>query len=96
MLFRSNVKKYIGSYIAALNGVDLIIFTGGIGENNYYVREMVCKGLSNLGVDFDSKANDKLLGQDKIISMPESKVMVMTITTDEELVIATDTKNLVK
>lgn len=94
-VFNYNVKKYIGAYAAALNGVDLIIFTGGIGENNFYVREVVCNGLTYLGVDFDSKANDKLVGQDKIISKPDSKVTVMTITTDEELVIATDTKNLV-
>lgn len=94
-VFNYNVKKYIGAYAATLNGVDLIIFTGGIGENNFYVRDVVCNGLTYLGVDFDDKANDKLLGQDKIISKPGSKVTVMTITTDEELVIATDTKNLV-
>lgn len=95
-IFNYNVKKYIGAYAAALNGVDLIIFTGGIGENNYDARFEICKDMSYLGVDFDAAVNDKLKSTDKIISKPGSKTIVMTITTDEELVIATDTVNLVR
>ncbi|WP_277613058.1 acetate/propionate family kinase [Odoribacter lunatus] len=94
-VFIYNVKKYIGAYAAVLNGVDLIIFTGGIGENNIKVRQAICEELSYLGVDFDSKAN-QVRGEDKIISTPDSRTLLMTVTTDEELVIATDTLKLVK
>ena len=95
-VFCYDVKKYIGSYAAVLNGVDLIVFTGGIGENNSIVREMVCNGLEYLGVDFDSNINQQARGVDRTLSKADSKVRVMTITTDEELVIATDTMELVK
>lgn len=91
-----DVKKYIGSYMAVLDGVDLIIFTGGIGENDHTVRKTVCEGLKNLGVDFDADVNHQLRGTDKILTKPGSRVTVMSITTDEELVIATDTMNLTK
>lgn len=95
-VFTYNVKKYIGSYAAVLNGVDLIIFTGGIGENDHGVRELVCENLSYLGVEFDVETNRGTRGKDQILSKNSSKTLVMTITTDEELVIATDTMNLVK
>ena len=88
--------RYIGAYAAVLNGVDLIIFTGGIGENDERVRNSVCTGLEYLGVEFDEAVNLKARGVDRILSTPHSKTFVMTITTDEELVIATDTLNLVK
>ncbi|MDR2836389.1 MAG: acetate kinase [Bacteroidales bacterium] len=94
-IFIYRVKKYIGSYIAAMNGVDLIIMTGGIGENAFRVRKEVFQNMEFLGIDFDEKANDQLFGQDKIISTDYSKIKVMTITTDEELVIATDTLHLI-
>lgn len=94
-VFSYNVKKYIGAYAAVLNGVDLIIFTGGIGENTKIVREYVCKDLTYLGVEFDKKVNQETKGVDRIISQKDSKAIVMTITTDEELVIATDTLKLV-
>lgn len=95
-IFNYDVKKYIGAYAAVLNGVDLIIFTGGIGENNKAVRCEVCQGLSYLGVEFDEAVNQSTQGEDRIISAPASKTKVMTITTDEELVIATDTLNLIR
>ena len=76
--------------------VKKIVFTGGIGENNSIVREMVCNGLEYLGVDFDSNINQQARGVDRTLSKADSKVRVMTITTDEELVIATDTMELVK
>lgn len=94
-VFAYNVKKYIGAYAAVLNGVDLIIFTGGIGENNITVRNAICNGFSYLGVNFDPQAN-QVRGEDKIISTKNSKTLLMTVTTDEELVIATDTLNLTK
>ncbi len=94
-VFAYNVKKYIGAYAAVLNGVDLIIFTGGIGENNMTMRQAICDGQTYLGVEFDEKAN-QVRGEDKIISAPNSRTLLMTITTDEELVIATDTLKLVK
>ena len=91
-----DVKKYVGSYAAALNGADLIVFTGGIGENDSEVREQVCTNMEYMGVHFDVAANKGVRGQDKVLSTTDSKVIVMSITTDEELVIATDTMNLVK
>lgn len=94
-VFTYNVKKYIGAYAAVLDGVDLIIFTGGIGENNVIVRNDICNGLSYLGVEFDEKANQEARGVDKVISSADSRTLLMTITTDEELVIATDTLKLV-
>ncbi|WP_298613074.1 acetate/propionate family kinase [uncultured Odoribacter sp.] len=95
-VFSYNVKKYIGAYAAVLNGVDLIIFTGGIGENDERVRHSVCTGLEYLGVEFDESVNQDARGVDRIISAASSRTLVMTVTTDEELVIATDTLNLVK
>lgn len=94
-VFTYNVKKYIGAYVAVLNGVDLIIFTGGIGENNVTVRRDICNGLSYLGMEFDEKANQESRGIDQIISAPGSRTLLMTVTTDEELVIATDTLKLI-
>jgi len=89
-----SIKKYVGAYAAALGGVDLIVFTGGIGENAWPVREEVCTGLEFLGVDFDTEAN-KVRGKDVLLSRPGSKVKVVAVTTNEELVIATDTMNIV-
>lgn len=93
-VFDYNVKKYIGAYAAVLNGVDLIIFTGGIGENDFTTRQDVCKELDYLGVEIDDTNNKKARGQDGIISVKDSRTTVMAITTDEELVIAMDTMRL--
>ena len=84
------------SYIAALNGLDLLVFTGGIGENDSNMRAMICSDLQNLGIIFDFENNKDVRGEDKIISKPESKVTVMCITTDEEFVIASDTRTIVE
>lgn len=94
-VFDYNVKKYIGAYAAVLNGVDLIIFTGGIGENDYDTRRDSCRGLEYLGVSIDEKFNDGIKGKDCIISTKDSRTTVMCITTDEELVIAMDTVKLI-
>lgn len=95
-VFRYAVLKYIGAYAAAMNGVDLIIFTGGMGENDYISREAICNKLGYLGVEFDSALNDKLRGKNTILTKPDSKVKVAVIATNEELVIARDTMNIVK
>lgn len=93
-VFNYTVKKYIGAYAAILDGVDLIIFTGGIGENDHEVREEVCKNFNYLGIKMDSDKNAVTRGKDETISTPDSKTKVMVITTDEELVIAMDTVKL--
>lgn len=89
------ITKYIGAFTAAMNGVDLIVFTGGIGENNSRLRRRVCENLTYLGVKFDYDAN-VVRGVDTIISLPDSKVKVALITTNEELMIARDTMHIVQ
>ncbi len=90
-MYTFRVKKYIGSYAAVMGGVDAIIFTGGIGENGCDMREDIMKDFEFLGVDFDAKANDGLRGKEKQISKESSKTSVWVIPTNEELVIARDT-----
>ena len=92
-MFIYRVKKYIGAYAAAMNGVDVIVFTGGIGENDAYVRAEVTKGITYLGVDFDESKN-KVRGEEALLTTPESKVKVCVIPTDEEWMIASDTQEL--
>ena len=89
------VLKYIGAYTAAMNGCDLIVFTGGIGENDPHIREMVGTHLEYLGVDFDQNANKGVRGKDVILTKQGSRVKMATVTTNEELVIAQDTMKLV-
>ena len=89
------VLKYIGAYMAAMGGVDMIVFTGGIGENDSYLRERVGIHLASLGVDFDLDANKGVRGKDVILTKPGSKVLISTVTTNEELVIAQDTMRIV-
>ncbi len=89
------ITKYIGAYAAAMNGVDLIVFTGGIGENNSRLRRRVCENLTYMGVKFDYDAN-VVRGVDTMITLPDSKVKVALITTNEELMIARDTMEIVQ
>ena len=93
-MFIYRVKKYIGAYAAAMNGVDIIVFTGGIGENDDYIREGISTGLTYLGAEFDKEAN-KVRGEERVISTPNSKVTICIIPTDEELMIASDTAALI-
>lgn len=95
-MYAYRVKKYIGAYAAAMGGVDIIVFTGGIGENDFLIREWSCEGLEYMGVEFDKKANDGVKGKDIVLSKPGSKVKVIAVSTNEELVIATDTLEIVK
>ena len=90
------IKKFVGEYAAEMGGVDLIVFTGGVGENSSEMREYVCSGLEFMGVEFDREANRGARGVDKLLSKPSSRVKVAMIATDEELMIARDTYNLVK
>ncbi len=93
--FKYRVIKYIGAYAAAMNGVDAIAFTAGVGENGIEMRSAVCKSLTYLGVNIDEEAN-KVRGKNTLISTPDSKVKVFVIPTNEELAIAKDTLALVK
>ncbi|MFA4853547.1 MAG: acetate kinase, partial [Bacteroidales bacterium] len=89
------IKKYVGSYAAAMGGIDLVIFTGGIGENDFDVRAGVCKEMEFLGIDFDFEKNHGLKGKDAVLTKPNSKVKVMSVCTNEELVIALDTMDII-
>lgn len=95
-MYYSRVKQYVGKYAAMMGGVDLIVFTGGVGENSGDLREGVCKGLEFMGVSLDEAVNMPVRGVDTIVSTSDSRVKVAVIATDEELVIATDTYNLTK
>ena len=89
------IKKYIGAYAAAMGGLDVIVFTAGVGENQTSMRSEVCKDMEFLGVKFDEERN-KVRGEEAIISADDSRVKVVVIPTNEELMIATDTMNLLK
>ena len=93
-MYNYRVKKYIGSYIAAMGGIDILIMTGGIGENDDATREGICSELEFLGISLDHQKN-KGFRSEGIISTPDSKVKIMVIPTDEELVIALDTEEIV-
>ena len=90
------IKKYIGAYAAAMGGVDVIIFAGGVGENQADCREAALEGLEFLGVKLDKEVNNKMRGEEAILSTPDSKVKVLLIPTDEEMMIASDTYEIVK
>ncbi len=90
------VKKYIGAYAAAMGGVDILIFTGGIGENSGSRREVICKDLEFLGIEVNKEVNIGVIGDEKVVSTENSKTTVMVVPTNEELVIALDTKNIVE
>jgi acetate kinase len=94
-VFSYRVAKYIGSYVAAMNGVDAIAFTAGIGENAAIVRSKVLSYFGYLGITVDAEANSKR-GEDTVISTPDSKVKVAVIPTNEELAICRETVALVK
>ena len=95
-IYYGRVKQYIGKYAALMGGVDLVIFTGGVGENSWELRDGACSGLEFMGVEINDAVNRVTRGSDTIISTGNSKVKVAVIATNEELVIATDTYNLVK
>ncbi len=90
-MYAYRVKKFIGAYAAIMNGLDCVIFTGGIGENDFNIRRMICQNMDYLGLDFDEPENHGIKGEDKIITKPDSRVTALVVKTNEELVIATDT-----
>ena len=93
-MYNYRIKKYIGAYAAAMGGVDIIVFTAGVGENQTGMRAGACEGLEWMGVKLDKEKNEKVRGEEAVISAPDSRVKVVVIPTDEELMIATDTMNL--
>jgi acetate kinase len=95
-MFNYRIKKYIGSYAAAMDGVDILVFTGGIGENSDFVRGEVSQGMEYMGLEFDNELNKGARGIEKIISKPSSKIKVLIVPTNEELVIADDTKVIIE
>ncbi|MBP3317733.1 MAG: acetate kinase [Alistipes sp.] len=95
-MYYSRIKKFIGEYAAEMGGVDLIIFTGGVGENSSDMRSSVCSNMEFMGIKIDESINAATHGDNAILSTPDSKVKVAVIATNEELVIATDTYNLTK
>lgn len=95
-MYYSRVKQYVGKYAALMGGVDLVVFTGGVGENSWELREGTCEGLEFMGISLNRDLNKTVRGTDTIISTDSSRVKVAVIATNEELVIATDTYNLTK
>ena len=94
-MFEYRLKKYIGAYVAVMDGVDVIVFTGGIGENQTITRDYICQGMTYLGIKYDKELNARTRGEEVEISTPDSKVRVVVIPTDEELTIASDTMEIV-
>ncbi len=90
-MYAYRVKKFIGAYAAIMNGLDCVIFTGGIGENDFNIRRMIAQNMDYIGLEFDEPANHGVKGEDKVISKPDSRVTALVVQTNEELVIASDT-----
>lgn len=95
-MYNYKIKKYVGAFAAAMGGVDIIVFTAGVGENQASMRAAVCRDMEFMGVKVDEALNATIRGKEAIISTPDSKVKVVVIPTDEELMIASDTASLVK
>jgi acetate kinase len=90
-VYNYRIRKYIGAYAAALGGLDILVFTGGVGENQWSLRETVCAGMEFMGIRLDREKNKSLRGEEALISAPDSPVRVMVVPTDEEYTIASDT-----
>ena len=95
-MYEQRIIKYIGAYAAEMGGVDIIVFTGGVGENQAGVRANVCRPLAFMGVELDEAYNATVHGEEAVISTPASRVKVCVIPTDEELMIARDTRAIVE
>ena len=93
--FKYTVASYIAKYAVAMNGIDSIVFTGGVGENQINIRKGICQQLEFMGVEIDENLNN-MRGEEKLVSKPTSKVKIYVIPTNEELMIAKETKRLVK
>ncbi len=95
-MYHYRLRKYIGSYAASMGGLDILIFTGGIGENSDYTRKEAVKGLEFMGIELDEEKNNGIRGEEKIISKNSSKVKILIVPTNEELVIANETKEIIE
>ncbi len=95
-VFEKGVKKYIGAYMATTGNIEAIVFTAGIGENSGFLREKICDGLEWMGIKLDKEVNAATRGEEKVISTPDSKIKVLVIPTNEELMIAQETEELVR
>ncbi|MDR1918903.1 MAG: acetate kinase [Tannerellaceae bacterium] len=93
-VYNYRIRKYIGAYAAALGGLDLLVFTGGVGENQWSTREAVCSDMEFMGIRLDKEKNRGIRGEETIISLPDSQVTVMVVPTDEEYTIASDTMEI--
>ncbi len=93
-MYNYRIKKYIGAYAAAMGGMDVLVFTGGVGENQHSTRKAVCENMEYLGIELDDDLNRKTRSTETVISKPSSKVKVVVVPTDEELTIARDTKEI--
>ena len=94
-MYSYRIKKYLGAYSAAMGGVDMIVFTGGIGENDTITRKNTCSNMEYLGIKIDEEKNKSAQGREEIISTKDSKVKVLVVPTNEELVIAQDTMEII-
>ena len=94
-MFDYRIKKYIGGYAAAMGGVDVLVFTGGIAENSAITRSGICEGLEFLGIEIDEALNERVRGQEQVISTKGSRVKIIVVPTNEELMIAIDTNHIV-
>lgn len=90
-VYNYRIKKYIGAYAAAMNGCDILVWTGGVGENQWETRRVVCQDMEYMGMKIDVEKNNGMRGEEMVISTPDSKVTVMVVPTDEEYMIASDT-----
>ena len=95
-MYDYRVKKYVGAYAAAMGGVDILVFTGGVGENGWETRENICSDLEFLGIEFDRDKNKGVRGKEIVVSKSGSKVIVIVVPTNEEFVIASETKTIVE
>jgi acetate kinase len=95
-MYNYRIRKYIGAFSAAMSGLDILVFTGGIGENSDIIRAEAIKELEFMGIEFDPEKNKDVQGKEQIISKDSSKVKVLVVPTNEELVIAEDTKEIVE
>ena len=95
-MYNYRIKKYIGSYGAVLGGLDILVFTGGVGENMAAMRKAVCENMEYMGIELDDELNESSRSKEAVISKPSSKVKVVVIPTDEELTIAQDANKILE
>ena len=95
-VYNYRIKKYIGAYAAAMGGCDILVWTGGVGENQWATRRAVCENMEYMGMKIDVEKNDGMRGEEMVISAPDSKVTIIVVPTDEEFMIASDTMDSLK